>query len=88
MPRHLRLLRGRVMHLRPRDITLRPRVITEHPLLLQDRTPVQNMTEARAGTIVFRLAVRMPVQELREVTIGTNTAAPAANVVIIKMIKI
>ena len=54
----------------------------------QDNMLVQNMTEALAGTIVLRLAVRMPVQELREVTIGTNTAAPAANVVIIKMIKI
>lgn len=84
-----RRLRVLVMHLRLPDIMLRLRVITALRLLpRQDNTLVQNMTEARAGIIGRRLAVRMPVQDPRKVMIGTIIAAPDVKEVITKTIKI
>lgn len=87
--RRLLLLRVLVMHLRLRDIMLRLRGITALRLLpRQDNMLVQNMTEARAGTIVLRLAVRMLVTGPRKVMIGTIIAAPDVKEVITKTIKI
>lgn len=54
----------------------------------QDNMLVQNMTEALAGTIVLRLAVRMPVPDPRKVMIGTTIAAPDVKEDITKTIKI
>ena len=89
MPLLHRRLRVLVMHLRLRDIMLRLRVITALRLLpRQDNTLVQNMTEARAGTIVLRLVVRMPVPGPRKVMIGTTIAAPDVKEAITKTIKI
>ena len=68
--------------------------ITVMPLLhrrllpRQDNMLVQNMTEALAGTIVLRLAVRMPVPGPRKVMIGTTIAAPDVKEDITKTIKI
>ena len=63
--------------------------ITVMPLLhRQDNMLVQNMTEALAGTIVLRLAVRMPVPDPRKVMIGTTIAAPDVKEDITKTIKI
>ena len=54
----------------------------------QDNMLVQNMTEALAGTIVLRLAGRMPVPGPRKVMIGTTIAAPDVKEDITKTIKI
>ena len=54
----------------------------------EDNMLVQNMTEALAGTIVLRLAVRMPVPGPRKVMIGTTIAAPDVKEDITKTIKI
>ena len=54
----------------------------------QDNMLVQNMTEALAGTIALRLAVRMPVPDPRKVMIGTTIAAPDVKEDITKTIKI